>query len=90
LDQLRRSIRCHGVVEAGKLHPVIDDRRFRGSRLFCRWRSRSGRPSVDRDIRRLIQQMNAANPLWGAPRIHGELPKIGIEISRASVAKYLV
>jgi len=45
---------------------------------------------VDRDIRKLIQQMNAANPLWGAPRIHGELLKLGIEISQATVAKYLV
>jgi putative transposase len=51
--------------------------------LFWRWRSRSGRPSVDREIRNLIRQMNAANPLWGAPRIHGELLKLGIEISQA-------
>ncbi len=49
-----------------------------------------GRTSVDRDIRKLMQQMNAANPLWGAPRIHGELLKLGIEISQATVAKYLV
>jgi hypothetical protein len=34
--------------------------------------------------------MNAANPLWGAPRIHGELLKLGIEISQATVAKYMV
>ena len=61
-----------------------------GFRLFWRWRSRSGRRSVDRDIRKLIQQMNAANPLSGAPRIHGELLKLGIEISQATVAKYLV
>ena len=45
---------------------------------------------MDRDIRKLTQQMNAANPLWGAPRIHGELLKLGIEISQATVAKYLV
>ena len=42
-----------------------------GFRLFWRWRSRSGRPSVDREIRDLIRQMSSANPLWGAPRIHG-------------------
>ena len=41
--------------------------------LYWRWRSRSGRPSVDREVRDLIRQMNSANPLWGAPRIHGEL-----------------
>ena len=44
-----------------------------GFRLFWRWRSRSGRPTADREIRDLIQQMSSANPLWGAPRIHGEL-----------------
>jgi putative transposase len=50
----------------------------RGFRLFWRWRSRSGRPSADRKIRDLIRQMSSANPLWGAPRIHGELLKLGI------------
>jgi hypothetical protein len=61
-----------------------------GFRLFWRWRSRSGRPSVDSEVRDLIRQMNAANPLWGAPRIHGELIKLGIEISQTTVAKYMV
>ena len=50
----------------------------------------TGRPSVDREIRDLIRQMSSANPLWGAPRIHGELLKLGIEISQATVAKYMV
>ena len=61
-----------------------------GFRLFWRWRSRSGRPSVEREIRDLIRQMSSANPLWGAPRIHGELLKLGIEICQATVAKYMV
>src|ERR1700720_3277681 len=61
-----------------------------GFRLFWRWRSRSGRPSVDRETRNLIRQMNAANPLWGAPRIHGEVLKLGIEISQATVAKHMM
>jgi hypothetical protein len=61
-----------------------------GFRLFWRWRSRSGRPSLDREVRDLIRQMNAANPLWEAPRTHGELLKLGLEISRATVAKYMV
>jgi len=61
-----------------------------GFRLFWRWRSRSGRPSVDREIRALIRQMSSANPLWGAPRIHGELLRLGIEMSQATVAKYKV
>jgi hypothetical protein len=61
-----------------------------GFRLFWRWRSRSGRPSLDREVRDLIRLMNTANPLWGAPRLHGELLKLGIEISQATVAKYMV
>jgi hypothetical protein len=61
-----------------------------GFRLYWRWRSRFGRPSVDREVRDLIRQMNSANPLLGAPRIHGELLKLGIKISQATVAKYMV
>ena len=56
-----------------------------GFRLFWRWRSRSGRPSVDREIRKLIREMSSVNPLWGAPRIDGELLKLGIEISQATL-----
>jgi transposase InsO family protein len=48
------------------------------------------RASVDREIRDLIRQMSSANPLWGAPRIRGELLKLGIEVSQATVAKYMV
>ncbi len=61
-----------------------------GFRLFWRWRSRSWRPSVEREIRDLIRRMSTADPLWGSPRIHGELLKLGIEISQATVAKYMV
>jgi hypothetical protein len=61
-----------------------------GFRLFLRWRSRSGRPSVERELRDLIRQMSSANSLRGAPRIHGELLKLGIETSQATVAKYMV
>jgi len=68
---------------------VIQWRR-QGFRRYWRWRSRSGRPSVDREVRKLIRQMSTANPLWGAPRIHGELLKLGIEVSQATVAKYMV
>lgn len=62
-----------------------------GFRLYWRWRSRrrSGRPAVPNDMRNLIRQMSRENPLWGAPRIHGELLKLGIEISQSSVAKYM-
>ncbi len=61
-----------------------------GFRLYWRWRSKSGRPSINRELRDLIWQMSETNPLWGAPRIHGELLKLGIEVSQATVAKYMV
>jgi putative transposase len=60
-------------------------------RRFWTWKSRHrlGRPTVPADIRALIRTMSQANPLWGAPRIHGELLKLGIGVSQASVSKYL-
>ncbi len=63
-----------------------------GFRFYWRWKSRPkrpGRPQVPREIRELIGNMSEANPLWGAPRIHGELLKLGIEISQAAVSKYM-
>ena len=62
-----------------------------GFRAYWRWKSRSrgGRPRVALEIRRLIREMSLANPLWGAPRIHGELLKLGIDIGQTSVAKYM-
>jgi transposase InsO family protein len=81
--------RCLEVMVLVKPATVVQWHR-QGFRLFWRWRSRSGRPSVDREIRDLIRQMSSANPLWGAPRIHGELLKLGIEVSQATVAKYMV
>ena len=50
---------------------------------------RPGRPAVLAEIRQLIREMSIANPLWGAPRIHGELLKIGIDVGQTSVAKYM-
>jgi hypothetical protein len=44
---------------------------------------------MNREIRDLIRQMSRANPLWGAPRIHGELLKLGIKVSQATVSRYL-
>src|SRR3981081_3405744 len=62
-----------------------------GFRSFWRWKSRrrGGRPSVPMEIRRLIRDMSLANPLWGAPRIHGELLKLGIDVGQTSVRKYM-
>jgi hypothetical protein len=62
-----------------------------GFRLFWRWKSRAGggRPKVALEIRQLIRAMSLANPLWGAPRIRGELLKLGIDVDQTSVAKYM-
>jgi len=62
-----------------------------GFRLFWRWKSRcrGGRPKVPFETRQLIRDMSLANPLWGAPRIHGELLKLGIDVGQTSVAKYM-
>jgi transposase InsO family protein len=62
-----------------------------GFRAYWRWKSRprGGRPKTAADIRRLIREMSVANPLWGAPRIHGELLKLGIDVGQTTVAKYM-
>ncbi len=65
----------------------------KGFRLFWTWkvrRGRPGRPTVPREIRDLIRKMSRENLLWGAPRIHGELLKLGIEIGQTSVSKYMI
>jgi len=62
-----------------------------GFRLYwrCKSRRRVGRPAVPADIRDLIRTISRDNPLWGAPRIHGELLKLGIDIAQSTVAKYM-
>jgi len=62
-----------------------------GFRLYWRWTSRAtgGRPRISLEVRRLIRKMSLANPLWGAPRIHGELLKLGVEVAQSTVAKYM-
>ena len=63
-----------------------------GFRAYWRWKSRprGGRPTTPTDVRKLIRAMSVANPLWGAPRIHGELLKLGIDVGQTTVAKYMV
>ena len=63
-----------------------------GFRAYWRWRLRNrvGRPRVPAELRALIGEMSGANPLWGAPRIHGELLKLGFELAQSTVAKYIV
>src|ERR1039458_8647220 len=65
----------------------------KGFRLFWNWKIRHGqlgRPPVSTEIRQLIRKMSRENPLWGAPRIHGELLKLGIDVGETSVGKYIV
>ena len=62
-----------------------------GFRAYWRWKSRprGGRPKTTLEIRHLIREISLANPLWGAPRIHGELLKLGIDVGQTTVAKYM-
>ncbi len=64
-----------------------------GFKLFWQWKSRprkKGRNRINPEVRKLIRDMSRANPLWGAPRIHGELMRLGIEVSEATVSRYMV
>ncbi len=75
------------------LHPDTVVRWHRqGFRFYWRWKSRGpkpGRPAIDAGLRKLIREMQSTNVGWGAPRIHGELLKLGIDISQATVSKYM-
>src|SRR5260370_20592096 len=65
----------------------------KGFRLFWTWKARCGQrgcPPVSKEIRKLIRKMSRENPIWGAPRIHGELLKLGIDIGETSASKYMV
>ena len=63
----------------------------RSFRALWRWKSRGvpGRPRIPKDVQNLIREISLVNPLWGAPRIHGELLKLGIEIAPSTVARYM-
>src|SRR6202045_2819902 len=64
----------------------------RGFRAYWRWKSRhiGGRPRINAEVRALIRRMNRENPLWGTPRIHGELLMLGIEVAESTVGRYMV
>jgi hypothetical protein len=87
---------CHLFPKArGALAIVRPDTVVRWHRVGfrCYWRFKSrrrrGHPGMPAEIRQLIREMSIANPLWGAPRIHGELLKLGIDVGQTSVAKYM-
>ena len=72
---------------------TVISRHRKGFRLYWTWKSgcgMPGRPEVSQEARDLIRKVSMANPFWGTPRIHGELLKLGIEVSQATVAKYMV
>jgi transposase InsO family protein len=75
-------------------HPARDARALAQGRLSLllalKSRPQGGRPQIDTELRGLIRRMSVENPLWGAPRIHGELLKLGFEVAQSSVAKYMV
>ena len=64
----------------------------RGFRAYWRWKSwrRGGRPRIDRELRALIRRMRKENPTWGAPRIHGELLMLGLDVSESTVGRYMI
>jgi transposase InsO family protein len=63
-----------------------------GFKAFWRWKSRNraGRPKIDRELRDLIRRISGENPLWGAPRIHGELLMLGFEVAQSTVSRYMM
>ena len=63
----------------------------RGFAAYWRWKSRSpgGRPRIGKEVRDLIRRMSFENPLWGAPRIHGELLRLGIDVAQSTVSIYM-
>ena len=80
----------HSILHIVKPDTVVRWHR-QGFRYYWRWKSRHrGRPKADPEIRALIRRMCRANPLWGAPRVHGELLKLGIQVSETTVSKYII
>jgi transposase InsO family protein len=81
-------LRCFVIIEP---ETIVRWHRA-GFRCYWRWKSRlrGGRPQISAELRALIRRMSIENPLWGAPRIHGELLKLGFEVAQSSVAKYMV
>ncbi|MFT5051251.1 MAG: putative transposase [Chlamydiales bacterium] len=82
--------RWHDVITIVKPETIVAWHHL-GFRFYWRKKSTSkpGRPRIARELRDLIRKMNLANPLWGAPKIHGELLKLGIEVSQATISRYM-
>src|SRR5215475_4793482 len=87
----RRCPRLLGVITIVRPETIVRWHRM-GFAAYWRWKSRSprGRPRIGKEVRDLIRRMSFENPLWGAPRIHGELLKLGIEVAQSTVSIYMV
>jgi transposase InsO family protein/transposase-like protein len=81
-DTLQLALKASGLDQVNRA----------GFRAYWRWKSqgRPGRPRIERELRDLIRRMSKENPLWGAPRMHGELLKLGFEIAGSTVSKYMI
>ena len=85
LESLATALADCPTGDGGELAPA-------GFRLYGTWisrRRRAGRPRGSPEVRDLIRKMAEANPLWGAPRIHGELLKLGIEVSERTLSRLM-
>src|SRR5215470_1922626 len=80
-----------GSVQVVKPETILRWHRA-GFRAFWRWKSRgrAGRPRINSGLRDLVRRISRENPLWGAPRIHGELLMLGYEVAQSTVSKYIV
>jgi transposase InsO family protein len=87
----RRCPRILDAITIVRLETVVRWHRM-GFAAYWRWKSRplGGRPQIGKEVRDLIRRMSFENPLWGAPKIHGELLKLGIEVAQSTVSIYMV
>src|SRR5881397_2030458 len=85
LEELAEFAADGAARDRGRLAPA-------GVQALWAWKSqrRRGRPAIRTELRDLIRRISRANPLWGAPRIHGELLKLGLTVSQATVSKYML
>src|SRR4030095_6107022 len=87
---LKITIRHRQALIIVKPATVVRSHRKRFASYWTRLSHNSpGRPGTDREIRELIRRMAKSNPLWGAPRVHGELLKLGINISERTVSRWM-
>src|SRR5882757_1683551 len=85
-----RSGRCFRALQSASLGERCGHQDSQKCPYWPRPRARGGRPQIETELRALIRRMSIENPLWGAPRIHGELLKLGLAVAQSSVAKYMV